>query len=144
MHRMMAFIATILCLAVNSLGQSAPIVKQVALTNQTAYISPTVLVTPKSNAVYRISAYFEVVSLDQNSCDYYYLNLGWSDASPSGQGRAKLTIFTSPTCDGRYSAQEVVVVSDLAGEPLGYSVTDTDGVPPSVPFNLYITVEQLQ
>jgi hypothetical protein len=123
-------------------GQSAIIVKQVALTNQTAFIPPTVLVTPNSNALYRVSAYFEVLSRSQGQCDSFYLNLGWTDASPSGNGRRTLMLRDCSVLQD--SDQMTVVASDLAGKPLGYSVKDANRVPPAVPFNVYITVEQLQ
>jgi len=122
--------------------QSAVIVAQVTLTNQTAYIPPTRLVMPKSNALYRISAYIEALGQNQTQCDEYLLNLGWTDATPQG---SKQVIFAKTyNCSSPEYDQRVMIVSDLSGKPLGYSVTDTNGVAPTEPFNVYITVEQLQ
>lgn len=136
--------ATMLVLAASSLGQSAVIVAQVALTNQTSYIPLTALVTPESNALYRVSAYFEVLSLEHSGvCDHYDLNIRWSDTSPVVKGMSTLTVYDNSFCNAPYSAQKTVIVSDLAGKPLGYSVTGV-GDAPLVPLNVYITVEQLQ
>jgi hypothetical protein len=140
--KMMLF--TLLILATNMFGQnqSAVIIQQVALTNQTAYIPPTELVAPTSNALYRISAYLEVLSTVSNEKgDLYYLNIGWTDASPTGLVKKTLTVadYTTPLWN-----QMTVIASDLGGKPLWYSVTDAFSLPPRVPFNVYITVEQLQ
>jgi hypothetical protein len=135
---------TVLILATNMFGQgqSAVIVKQVALTNQTAFISPTELLIPTSTALYRVSAYFEVLSFSRDG-DEYFLNIGWTDATLTGNRKKTLTIRDYDPA--LYSNSASLIVSDLAGKPLEYSVTDNLGLQqPADPFDLYITVEQLQ
>lgn len=144
MRWMISITTTILLLAANGLaqGQSAPIVKQVALANQTSFIKPTVLVTPKNNALYRVSAYLEATAIGTNG-DEYYLNIGWMDAMGKKQ-KIAIQIFDSEGQDFPLWGQTTLVVSDLAGNPLGYSVTDVIGGQPQVPYSVFITVEQLQ
>jgi hypothetical protein len=132
----------ILAASVFGQGQSAVIVKQIVLTNQTAYIPPTVLVTPTSDALYRITAYLEVLSkVGPLRGDFYYLNIGWTDASPAGGAKKTIAVsdYTAPLRN-----QMAVIASDIVGKPLMYSVTDGFSMPPQAPFNVYITVEQLQ
>jgi hypothetical protein len=129
-------------IGVQAQRNSAIIVKQVSLENQTAFIKPTKLVTPNSDALYRISAYMEVTTVGTNG-EEYYLNIGWTDAV----GKKDKTVIDIANSNGEIRPlweQTTLVVHDLAGSPLGYSVTDILGGMPQVPFSVFITVEQLQ
>jgi hypothetical protein len=133
---------TTVTLAAAAFGVSAIIVKQVALTNQTVFIPTTQLLTPSRTALYRISAFLEVTSLTTQE-DTYFLHIGWTDA-PRKELRKVITIETYTGATSPPSGWTTMVVSDLAGTPITYSVTNFAGGLPEVPFNLYMTVEQLQ
>ena len=133
----------IACLALTALahGQSAIIVKQVKLLSQTDLIKPTILITPKNDSLYRVSVYLDVVP-GTNVVAAYWLTFGWTDTT--GIVTKQVKVCSVKDCDAPESSQSSFIVSDLAGSPLGYTTTANRQPPLPAPYNVYITVEQLQ
>jgi hypothetical protein len=137
---------TLFCLLVvaascaGAVAQSAPIVAQVSITNQSAAIPSTVLVTPSADAVYRVTAYFDSSKLDQSKSRWCLATAWTDDAAPRRQtvqidssANAGFPTWLSTTFSARVKA----------GVPLIYGVTRCFGQANN-PFDLYMTVEQLQ
>lgn len=120
-------------------AQSPKIVAHVDLINHTSTIPATALLTPPSGGLYRVSAYMYVTSYNQTG-SIWYLNIGWADTK--GKRTQQFTVQQTPNHNGPTWAQATVVAVDAAGSPLTYTVTQ-DGED-YAPFDLFITVEQLQ
>src|SRR5215831_12752696 len=126
---------------IGAMPQSATIVAQVSLTNQTSSIPRTTLVTPSADALYRVTAYFNTVkgdALGTRWCLFFY----WGD----DEGQRSIGPFgvdalgdTGPTV-----ASTTVPAQVQAGRPLRYQTGPCPGGTKNDPYNLYITVEQLQ
>ncbi len=117
----------------NTTSQSPLIVAQVALTNQTQPIPLTTIFTPKSNGLFRISAYMN--SPTACSC-LWVLVFYWTD-------NAGLQVSDSfGEYGGNSFANPNFVVRGLAGQPLSALVNNDEGLGSS--YDLNITVERLQ
>ena len=116
------------------------IVAQVALTNQSATILPTPILTPQSSGVYRISE--NALSRDQNCVNASSLlssTLDWvDDVGPR-------SVFSTATLPGgglfmNWVFSWTVIVKASAGAPIAYEIPQVN----CKPYDLFITVEQLQ
>jgi hypothetical protein len=106
----------------------AVIIARVNLTNQTAPIPPTTIVTPKQNMLYRVSYYIDCGGQDLD----WMILLHWADAS----GNEK---FTSAPCNSPNNPSlGVATVRASAGSPLTYETTGVGGH-----YDLFFTVERL-
>jgi len=104
------------------------IVARVALTNQTAPIPPTNIVTPRQGRLYRVSYYLDCGG---QNLDWMFL-LHWADANGS-------ETFTSAPCNSPSNPSlGVATVRTSAGSPLKYETTGVAGR-----YDLFFTVERL-
>lgn len=116
----------------NTTLYSPRIVAQVALTNQTQPIPLTTIFTPKSDGLFRISAYMN--SPTSCGCEWV-LAFFWTDET---QRQTSGSIGES---GGNSFASPVIVVRDLAGQPVSAYVNASPG---GSSYDLHITVERLQ
>jgi len=116
----------------NTTPKSPRIVAQVALTNQTQPIPLTTIFTPKSDGLFRISAYMN--SPTSCSC-LWVLVFYWTD---DAQRQVSASFGES---GGSGFANPNFVVRGLAGQPLSALVNDDEG---GSSYDLNITVERLQ
>lgn len=122
-----------------TVGGSPTIVAQVSLTDQTSPIPITTLVTPSSDALYRVTAYFLMTKFDQSG-SHWCLTTGWTD---DVRRRVKTVYIDSSANQGLPTWVSLIVSPrDKAGVPLTYQVNLCAGLVPNA-YNLYITVEQL-
>jgi hypothetical protein len=108
-------------------------VASVTLTAQTAAIPPTVIFTPTTAGLYRISAYLSTSATKSSVWKYAFT---WTDDEKARNSGAQ------PVGPGTFSAFSASVQS-AAGQQITYSVGAGAGNPPGSTFNLVITVEQL-
>ena len=135
----LCFLVVILGLCVSSAAQSSPtIVAQVDLTNQTSQIPVTELVTPTNDALYRVSVYLEVPSRNPTGGQWCVV-IGWTDNV--GQKKQSTTVNEA---DAILWASATILARDLSGNPLSYYVGDCRGKKGTLPYNLFLIVEQLQ
>jgi len=105
------------------------IVARVALTNQTAPISPTTIVTPKQARLYRVSYYLDCSG---QNLDWVIL-LHWVDTNGTSE------TFTSAPCNSPSNPSlGVATVRASASSPLRYETTGVAG-----DYGLFFTVERL-
>jgi hypothetical protein len=125
---------------VGAAAQSATIVAQVSITNQSASIPRTVLVTPSADALYRVTAYFDSSKLDQSKSVWCLVTAWTDDAAPRRQ-----TVHIDSSANQGYPTWLSTTFSTRvkAGVSLIYEVTRCTGQVNN-PFDLYLTVEQLQ
>jgi hypothetical protein len=123
------------------------VVAQLSLTGQSAPIPERTLLTPRSNGLYRVSAYLtSVFEVGVDSGVYILVN--WTDDSGVGQCPDFVDwpcLAVDPTMNSDQPgtpamAQRVFMVRAVAGKPITYSVV----AGPSVVYGLFMTVEQLQ
>ncbi len=123
----------------SAFAQSPVIVANVSLLNQISTIFPTTLVTPSSDALYRITAYMEMTKTNTSNwswCANFFFN--------DGLRKRGVGVEVETNSDNDVSSG-VFVAADKAGVPLTYSVTDCSGTKRGKePFNLFFTIEQLQ
>ncbi len=139
MLRSLFFLMIVAALCVGAAAQSPTIVAQVSLTNQAAPIPKTTLVTPSADALYRVTAYF-VVTKTNRSGTLWHLTLGWE--GDGGTKATDVTIASNPNEGYPTWVSWTVSPGDKAGFPLTYQVGPTGTI--ANPYNLFITVEQLQ
>jgi hypothetical protein len=137
-------------------GNPAPIyprvVAQVVLKGQTAAIPTTTIFTPKSDGLYRISAYGVTTVPAPGNNGAWEVNFGWTDDAGAEQNNLSnesefppvLNIFAYATPPGGASTL-TFVAEDNAGMPLTYSVAPSQPPyqNPTSTYALFITVEQL-
>jgi hypothetical protein len=122
-------------------AQSAPIVAQVTLTNQTAGIPPTVLVNPSVDGLYRVTFYFNALKGSPRGEDDWTLSIKWFDTSSERVKTFEITTIQGEMVPLWNSASIPVYVK--AGTSLTYATSDL--LPNRQSFyDLFITVEQLQ
>jgi hypothetical protein len=117
------------------------IVASVNLTNQTAAINETTLLTPTKDTTYRLSAYITVASGDSGA---WFLTVGWTDPYGFRGVVTSCPIEQSGTGNCNLSADPQTLgatVRDIAGTPLTYSTANIPGT--SGPYDLYLVVERL-
>jgi hypothetical protein len=140
MIKVLCFWMIVLASCVAATAQSPTIVAQVSLTNQTTRIPKTTLVTPSADALYRVTAYLNMVGAD-NSSSFTCLTTGWSD---NGGGRSQIVFVDSTLNQGVPTWLSTTFSARVkAGVPLVYSVSLCKGGVFN-PYDLFITVEQLQ
>jgi hypothetical protein len=104
------------------------IVARVSLTNQTAPIPPTTIVTPKQDRLYRVSYYLDCGGKDLD----WIILLHWADANGN-------ETFTSAPCNSPNNPSlGVATVRASASSPLRYETTGVAGH-----YDLFFTVERL-
>ena len=105
------------------------IVARVALTNQTAPIPPTTIVTPKQARLYRVSYYLDCGGQNLN----WMILLHWVDTNGTSE------TFTSAPCNSPSNPSlGVATVRASASSPLRYETTGVAGH-----YDLFFTVERL-
>ena len=107
-------------------------VASVTFTAQTAAIPPTVIFTPTTAGLYRVSAY---LSTSPTAGSVWKYALTWTDDEKARNSGAQ------PVGPGTFGAFSVTVQS-VGGKAISYSV-GAGSNPPGASFNLVITVEQL-
>jgi hypothetical protein len=128
----------------------ANIVAQVALTGQTSNVPTTTLFTPVRDGLYRINAYGAMTEVSNLNAEWN-LSAGWQgevgaetspflaiyDGStpPNAFGWCTIGPSQGPICS--------IVVRDLAGSPLTYSISGSNNPSPGGVYEVFITVEQL-
>jgi hypothetical protein len=127
------------------------VVAKVAVKGRTSGIPETKLLTPASNALYRVSGY-GVVTVPNGNTAFWVLQLNWTDdygpencynGTQQGIPCPLLTINSNWENYGQYRwAQQTWVVRANAGTPLSYSMVDDGGATGST-YDLFLTVEQL-
>lgn len=114
------------------------IVATVSLTNQTAPISPTTLLTPTQSGTYRISAVM-VITAANSGAGYWTTNLGF--APDTGPATDSIAQVNSAQLGGGINLYTAAFRSD-AGQPITYSVIDHDGALGST-YELFLVLEKL-
>jgi hypothetical protein len=112
------------------------VVASVSLFDQTQSISNVPLYTPATNGIFRLSFYITSTPA-RNDTFSWGIGFGWTDSLKKRQNPL------SSTRTGFYGMQPVLIVQDIAGQPLTYNLHADGNVEPST-YNLFITVEQLQ
>jgi hypothetical protein len=111
-------------------------VARVSLTNQSSTIPLTALVTPHTNGVFRVS--YSLIELPP--CSGTSLGgaatLFWTDDRGAEEWNPELSSLGTGVF---YSS---VLLRDLSGMPLSYEIATGDV--PCTPYDLFLTVEQLQ
>jgi hypothetical protein len=136
----------------NSHRSLPKVVSKVAIKGRSTAIPQTTLVTPASNALYRVSAY-GVVTVPNGNTAFWNLELNWTEeygaencynGTQQGVPCSLLTINSNWENYGEYRwAQQTWVVRANAGTPLSYSMVDVGGATGSK-YDLFLTVEQLE
>jgi hypothetical protein len=108
-------------------------VASVNLTAQTAAIPPTIIFTPTTSGLYRISAY---LSTSATTGSVWKYAVTWTDDEKARNSGA---MPVGPGAFGAFSA----TVQSVGGKAISYSVGAGAGNSPASTFNLVITVEQL-
>jgi hypothetical protein len=107
----------------DSLPAPPQIVRRVELTNQTAPIPTTTLLTPSHNGLYRVSSY---ISTTDNPL-WWPRRINWTDdVGP------QMTVF------GTFGNE--IFIEAVAGQPISYAVDPNGG---QAPYSLYITLERV-
>jgi hypothetical protein len=114
-------------------------VAQVSLTNQNGPIPLTTLVTPQANAVFRVSIDWIELPPCSGPGPGSILTLYYTDERGSENLPPPLTTLPTP---GQGEGNSSVIVRDLSGMPLSYEIET--GNLPCTPYDLFLTVEQLQ
>lgn len=109
------------------------VVASVTLTDQTAPLSNVVLVTPTSDALYRITYYLEPTTTNS----FWNLALNWTDEVRSREWVTAAGLNIQNVIS--YSAL-VILARQVAGQPLTYSTEQRR----AGSYSLFITVEQVQ
>jgi hypothetical protein len=134
---------------------SPTIVATVSLPNQTAPLPSTVLFTPDTTGLFRVTAYMtEVVPLTNNgSVDTWIYHLGWTDdaGKESGNGQHGIMLLqTNLTPPSAWAATLntsspglTSIVEAVGGAPVTFSMSKAGSVNGPSTYSLYITVEQL-
>ena len=125
------------------------VIKKGKLKNQTAPIPETVIVTPTTDGLFRLSLYASVTTIDISSKAYWYVNVFWTDDFGS-QAAANILWglpqwggqFINPAGGATIGGVESVFEAK-AGTPISYSVTQTSGSDSSA-YSLYYTLERLE
>lgn len=126
----------IVLVSVAAFGQSPVIVAQVSVLNQNSRIPPTILVTPVTSGIYRISVYMVASKI---STSHWSLGLSWTD-EVQDQNTPHFWVQVPANVFSTYS-HATQIVRAVAGKPINYSVA---GNARGVTYNLFITVEQLE
>jgi hypothetical protein len=137
----------------NSPSSFPRVVAKVAITGRTSAIPATTLLTPASNALYRVSAY-GVVTVPNGNTAFWHLKLNWTDdygsencynGTQQGTSCTLLKINSNWENFGQYrwGQQGAWVVRANAGTPLSYSMADVGGATGST-YDLFLTVEQIE
>jgi len=122
-----------------NLGGSTPqIVARVSLTGQTGPISPTTLLSPTQDAMYRISAVM-VITTANSGAGFWSINLGF--APDTGPTTVSIAQISSNQVGGGINFYTTAFRSD-AGHPITYSVVDHNGAEGST-YELFIVLERL-
>lgn len=144
MRRFTDCVLLVILLVHGAFAQSPKIVAKVALTNQSNAIPPTALVTPADAALYRVSAYMTVTSYNETGARWCF-NIGWTD--DVSQRSKQFQVDNTQNNGTPTWIFTTIVARDVGGKPLGYSVANTgQGCQGEQfqPFDLFITVEQIQ
>lgn len=115
-------------------GSLPCIVASVSLTDQTAPIPPTTLVTPAANGLFRVTYYLES-SRVQGSV--WGVSFNWRDemkTRTTGTLQAQAGTITAGT----------IAVRSITGHAITYTASAGGTPPPDASYNLFITVEQVQ
>jgi hypothetical protein len=148
MRRMFLVLVVVFTSWASGLGQTAVkkpaaapvlprVVTKIALLNQNGAISPTTLVNLTAK-LYRVSAYYEMVSTTSDCSSSIELGFHWTDDTGHVQ-QHDIGIFE---CFDLSSSGTSFVVHGAVGTPLTYFVT-TNPID-TIQYNLYSTVEQLE
>jgi hypothetical protein len=145
-------IVTFGLVAIRSTGTSnnistATIIKKVVLSNQTAVIPTTTLITPGTTGLFRISAYMTQVATAQGGATSF--NLGWAD--DAGQQTTwtvlppivQQTDAVPPLSWGQNyegGPGNTVTIEGVAGQPITFWTASSSSVGT---YSLYIVVERL-
>jgi len=132
-------LAVIVLASASALDQSPVIVAQLTLLNQNNQIPPTVLLTPATHGIYRVSAYMTELAT-KFTVGTYNLVLNWSDEA-GGPEQSPPSWVELPA--NRYSSGTLIVRS-VAGKSIQYYVNGSNGTKTNFSYNLFITVEQLE
>jgi hypothetical protein len=119
-----------------SVAATPSIVAQVTLTDQTGPIPATVLVTPQSSGVFRLSG-IQYGSVGCDSEPPADVAVSWTDLRGPETVQAEFNEQTGSSSPGLS-----VIVEDIAGAPLSYQIPA--GNINCTPYNFFMTVEQLQ
>jgi hypothetical protein len=123
------------------------IIKKVVLSNQTAVIPTTTLITPGTTGLFRISAYMTQIATAQGGPTTF--NLGWSD--DAGQETSwvaeppivQQTDAVPPLSWGQNyegGPGNTVTIEGVAGQPITFWTANSSSVGT---YSLYIVVERL-
>jgi len=120
-----------------AISESPNVVAQVALTNQTANIPLTTLLTPQATGLYRVSGYMDCSGDAMNVAEF---ELSWT--GPTGDANLD-TLGAVSNCTSNHPITWSYTVLDTKGSPLSYEVGGAISFPP-FSYNIFFTVEQLQ
>lgn len=120
-----------------AVSASPNIVAQVALTNQTANIPLTTLLTPPATGLYRVSGYMDCSGDAMNVAEF---ELSWT--GPAGNANLG-TLGAVSNCTSNSPTTWSYTVLDTRGSPLSYEVGGAISFPP-FSYDIFFTVEQLQ
>jgi len=97
----------------------------------------TTFFTPKTDGIYRVSAYMLVTVPGAQSCgDFWALIVSWTDESG-----VNTEASVPPVCCIGGSSQSTIVARGIAGKPLKYQVLNS-GLPSGEEYE-FLVVEQL-
>lgn len=122
------------------------IVAHAKLTNQTAPIPTTTILTPKTTGLYRMSIYQTLTTANATSQSCWEVIVNWSDDAGVEEGQTNC-VFGSQTPPQAYLNQvfpgQVFTFEVTAGSPVTYSVAQFGGSDGTA-YSLYYTLERLE
>jgi len=131
------YILAIMAMAIIALAVSAPfgptVVAKYAATGQTASIGSTTLFTPSEDGDYELSIY---ISSDSNNGGNASVFVIWVDENRSHN-------FNSASVSGSMgneTGSAATVIHATAGNPIQFSISYSAGTPPSIAYDVFITL----
>jgi hypothetical protein len=125
------------------------IVAKAKLTNQTAPITTTTILTPTQTGLYRLSIYATVTQNDPTSTSNWNVDVQWTDDSGQQQSVNSLLV-ASDNVLGQFIWENFfalggtsVTLEAKVGTPITYSVTQCCS-PDNSAYSLYYTLERLE
>jgi hypothetical protein len=135
MGRALLFTLLVTSASLNTFGQAATsakyprVVTELSVTKQSETIPMTTFYTPKTNGIYRVSAYMALTPAVQGCNAFWALTVSWTDESG-------VDTATSVHPEG------TIVVRGIAGRPLKYGVFNL-GLSCGQEYDVFLVVEQL-
>jgi len=119
------------------------IVAHAKLTNQTATIPATTILTPKTTGLYRLSIYQTLTTANPASQSCWEIILNWTDDAGAEEAEVNCDFGSQTPPQAYVYSPQVLTFEVTAGSPLTYSVAQFGGSDGTA-YSLYYTLERLE